>query len=112
MTPDVALDILNTIAFITLIGLLGAGLFGLARHIRLYWAAQMSVPILLKRDVALLSALAVIGLETMTLRVLGVGQLEGWVRVAYVAQADIILLWAIIYWVKIELFDVDSPSVI
>lgn len=110
LDPDVAIAVLNQLALVAFVTLLGAGLFGLLRRLRLYFAAEQPVPVIMKRDVALLGALALIGLEAMALRSLNL-VLDGWPRFVYVAQTDIILFAAVLYWVKIELFDIDDPEV-
>jgi hypothetical protein len=100
---------LNIVALVTFVGLIGAGLFGLLRRLALYATAEMAVPVLLKRDVVLLFALSVVGMEALGIRGLGI-VLDAWPRVAYVAQQDLVVILAVAYWVKVELRDVDDPS--
>ena len=110
---DLVIDVINQIVLFSFVALIGAGLFGLIRRLRLYFAAQEVVPVLLKRDVVLLGALALIGLEAFTLRALGivVADLEDGARLVYTLQSDIIIFLAVLYWVKVELLDVDDPGV-
>lgn len=112
LEPQSVQEALNVVALLIFVTLLGAGLFGLLRRLRLYFIAQESVPILMRRDIVLLGALALIGLESMGLRALGVAlQENSWERVVYSAQQDFILLSAVFYWVWVELFDIDDPEV-
>lgn len=108
--PRVVVDILNLATLGIFLVLLGAGLFGTVRRLRLYFAANEPIPVLLKRDIVLLTALATIGTEGLILRTLGIIP-DGWWRVLYVAQVDVILILAVFYWVKVELQDVDDPGV-
>ena len=110
LDPRLIVDVLNLVTLGVFLVLLGAGLFGTIRRLRLYFAAHEPIPVLLKRDIVLLTALATIGVEGLILRTLGIVP-EGWFRVLYVAQIDVILILAVFYWVKVELQDVDDPGV-
>lgn len=110
MDADKVLVVLNSFGLILFTVLLGSGVFGVLRRAILYRRAKETLPVLIRRDVVLLSALATIGLETLALRALGVTQLDGWPRVAFVLQSDIILISALVYWVKVELWDIDDPN--
>lgn len=106
-----AQDVLNVSTLITFVALLGSGLFGMARRLVLFARAEQPVPVLMKRDIALLSALAILGIEQLGLRALGINQMDDLERLIYSLQQDFIVLLALAYWVKVELFDVDDPNV-
>jgi hypothetical protein len=109
LDPEVVLRVLDTIALLLFIALLGAGLFALLRRLRLYFVAGIPVPTPLRSAIVLGVALAVIGLEALGLAVLG-AQPEDWALVAFRFQRDVIVLSAVFYWVKVELYDVDDPN--
>jgi hypothetical protein len=103
--------IVNAAALAVFLILLGATLFAMARRIHDYRTAGVPLPVILKRGFVLFAALTVIGVEAVTLRVLGVelsdGSLE---RLAFTIQYDLILLGALAYYAKTELFDIDDPD--
>lgn len=111
MDPISVLDAVNGVALLVFTALLGSGIFGMIRRLILYQRAAEAVPVILKRDLALLGALAFIGLESLLLRALNIGTLDGWTKVLFVSHWDVILIAALLYWVKVELFDIDNPNV-
>lgn len=106
------LPILNLTALFLLVALLGAGIYGMVRRFVLFRRAQKNIPSILRRDLMLFGALALVGLESLGLRALGVDLTEAdpFVRFLFVAHWDAILLAAFAYWVKVELLDVDDPD--
>lgn len=106
-----ALRVVNFVALILFLALVGAILFSMARRLRDYRIAKMPVPVLLKRGFGLIVALAVIGGEAAFLRVLGVDlSADPMLRLIYVTQSDVILLAALAYYAKVELSDMDDPD--
>lgn len=106
-----ATNLLNAVTLFVFTALLGSGLFGIIRRVILYKRAKTRVPVIMRRDLALLGSLAVIGLESMLLRALNV-DLSRFpeLRFFFVAHWDIILVIGLGYWVKVELWDVDDPD--
>lgn len=101
----------NAVASFVFLLLVGAILFAMIRRVRFYRAAGNPVPVLLKRGLALFGALVVIGGEGVMLRFLNIRLTEGSLeRLAFTIQADLILLGALLYYAKTELFDVDDPE--
>lgn len=109
ITAEQALAILNGISLLMFTALVGSGLFGILRRVILYRRAKALVPVIMRRDIALLGSLAIIGTESLVLRALNV-VFEGWARVGFIAHYNLILLVALGYWVKVELWDVDDPD--
>lgn len=113
MTTEIqaATEAINGIAGGVFLVLLGMVLFSMLRRVRDYRIAGLPVPVLLRRGIVLFAALAVMGGETVLLRILGItfapGSLE---RLIFIVQADIILLSALIYYAKTEMFDMDDEE--
>jgi hypothetical protein len=106
-----ATDLLNAVTLLVFTALLGSGLFGILRRVILYKRAKVRVPVIMRRDIALLGSLAVIGLESMMLRALNVDlSANPTLRFFFVAHWDLILVLGLGYWVKVELWDVDDPD--
>lgn len=110
MNPDLALAIINGIGLLTFTGLVGAVVALLVRRGYTYMVARQTLPVILRRDLVLFTALSVVGLESLLLRATGT-VLEGWARVFFVAHWDFVLVAALVYWVRVELNDIDNPSV-
>lgn len=111
--PEIALatGIINLIASIVFLVLLGAVVYSMLKRVRDYRLAGEPLPLLLKRGVVLFGALALIGGEAVVLRVLNVSMPMGSVeRLLFVLQADLILLGAMAYYAKVELVDLDDES--
>jgi hypothetical protein len=108
---QLATEVINAVTLLLFTALLGSGLFGILRRVILYKRAKVRVPVIMRRDIALLGSLALIGLESMLLRALNVDlQANPPLRLAFVAHWDIVLVLGLGYWVKIELWDVDDPD--
>ena len=106
-----ATELLNAVTLLVFTALLGSGLFGILRRVILYKRAKVRVPVIMRRDIALLGSLAVIGLESMMLRALNVNLTDNApLRFFFVAHWDLILVIGLGYWVKVELWDVDDPD--
>lgn len=106
-----ALGVVNFVALVIFLGLVGAILFSMARRLKDYHTAQLPVPVLLKRGFVLFFALALMGGEVIVLRALSINLLDDPVaRLLFTIQSDIILLGAFGYYAKAELFDVDDPN--
>jgi hypothetical protein len=114
MNHDIAIvliDIVNFVAAILFLGLLGAVLFSMARRLRLYKQAELPVPVILKRGFVLFAALALLGFETLLIRAIGIDLANNSVlRLAFIVQSDIIMIGAFAYYAKVELFDIDDPN--
>lgn len=104
-------DVLNVATLTLFVALLGSGLFGMIRRVILFQRASEAVPVLMKRDIGLLAGLAIVGLESLGLRALGITQMLDLERLLYTAQQDLAILIPLAYWVKVELWDVDDPNV-
>ena len=103
--------IVNWVALVIFLLLLGATLFSMARRMYDYRTAGVPFPVLLKRGFVLFAALGLIGAEAVALRALGIVLEEGSVeRLAFTVQYDLILLGALAYYTKTELFDIDDPN--
>jgi uncharacterized membrane protein YhaH (DUF805 family) len=106
-----ALTVVNFVAFVFFLALLGAILFSMARRLHDYRLAKLPVPVLLKRGFVLFAALAVMGGETAILRVLGISLADDPIlRLIFTLQSDVILFTGLGYYAKAELFDVDDPD--
>lgn len=111
MTIGTITAIVNGIALVIFLLLLGATLFSLARRVYDYRMAGLPLPVILKRGFVLFLALGIIGAEATALRVLGVHLEDGSVeRLFFTVQYDVILLSALAYYTKTELFDIDDPD--
>lgn len=103
--------VVNAVALVAFLVLLGACLFSMTRRILDYRRAQLPLPTVLKRGLVLFAALALIGGEAALLRAAGIvledGSLE---RLLFTVQSDLILLTALGYYTKAELFDLDDDS--
>lgn len=103
--------IVNGVALVVFLMLLGATLFSLGRRIKDYRTAGLPLPVILRRSFVLFAALAVIGAEAVAIRALDVALEEGSLeRLAFTVQYDLILLGALAYYTKTELFDIDDPD--
>lgn len=102
---------LNAVALLVFTALIGAGIFGMVRRIVLFHRAEKPIPLILKRDLGLFGALAIIGMESLILRAAGISLAEAdpFIRVVFAAHWDLILIVALAYWAKVELWDVDDP---
>jgi hypothetical protein len=113
MNPDITAltALLNALTLLVFTALLGAGLFGILRRVILYKRAKARVPVIMRRDIALLGSLGLIGLELLLLRAAGIDLMEFPVaRLVFVIQSNAILITGLGYWVKVELWDVDDPD--
>jgi len=110
-----ALDLMaavNFVALIVFLVLLGATLGSMFRRVFLYRKAEKALPVILKRGIILFGALAILGGEAALLRVGGIDLTSTpFLRLLYVVQADVILLGALGYYAKTDLFDIDNPEV-
>ena len=111
MTIATAISLVNGVALVIFLVLLGATVFSMLLRVRDYRRARAPLPVILKRGLVLFGALSIIGAEATALRVLGVTLPEGSIeRLTFTVQYDVILLGALAYYAKTELFDVDDPS--
>jgi hypothetical protein len=111
VTIQTITSIVNAAALGIFLLLLGATLFALIRRIHDYRLAGLPLPVILKRGFVLFGALAVIGAEAVAIRVLGVALPEGSIeRLAFTVQYDVLLIGALAYYAKTELFDIDDPD--
>jgi hypothetical protein len=112
VTPvEQATATVNFLGFVLFLGLVGATLFSMLRRIHLYRVADLPLPTLLKRGFVLFGSLALIGGEIALLRLVGVVFAEGSVeRLAFIIQSDAILIGALLYYTKAELFDLDDED--
>lgn len=110
----ISLAVLNVVNFIALLlfcVLIGAGLASQLRRYALYRRAEWPTPVFLKRGLVLFGALGILGGEAVLLRVLGIDIMQApFLRLLYVVQANIILLSALAYFDKTDLFDVNDPT--
>ncbi len=111
LDPDAVASTINAVALLLVTLLVGSGIFAMVRRGSIYRAAHKDIPVIMKRDVALLGALAFIAVEAGILRMLHPDPLVGWQRTFNVAVQSAIVVIALAYWVKVELFDVDDPDV-
>jgi len=106
-----ATDVVNGLAAVLFLLLVGAVVFSMLRRAVDYRRAELPLPVLLKRSLAVFLALIVLGGESVGLRTLGITLPEGSLeRLGFVAQADIILILALAYYAKAELFDLDDKE--
>lgn len=112
MTPvEQATAWVNLTAILLFLVLLGAIIISMVRRVRLYRTAALPIPVLLRALIVFFSALAVIGGEGVLIRALEIELPEGSVeRLAYIVQVDVILLGALAYFAKVELFDLDRED--
>lgn len=112
MTPvEQATVIVNGVAILLFFGLVGAILYSMTRRIVDYRAAKLPLPTLLKRGFVLFGALAFLGGEAALLRSLGITMDPGTPeRLVYILQTDFVLLGALLYYAKAELFDLDDED--
>ena len=107
------LAVINGIALVMFLMLLGAVLFSMVRRIRFYRVAQEPIPVLLKRGIGLFLAFTIVVAEGLVLRVLGIDLTDDGYelgRLLYTVQADAILVIGLGYYAKTELFDIDDPE--
>lgn len=106
------LEVVNFVALIAFLLLLGATLASMLRRVVLYRRAGRALPILLKRGIVLFGALTILGGEAAALRAAGIDLTASpFLRLLYVMQANVVLLGALGYYAKVDLFDVDDPEV-
>lgn len=105
-----AIEVVNAIGLASFLVLLGAVVFSMLQRLYLYKTAGLPLPVILKRGLVLFAALSVLGGETAVLRILGIqfGQ-DSIERLLFIIQANIILIGAMSYYAKVELFDMDDP---
>lgn len=110
--PDAIVAVLNPVALLSALAIIIVGLMSLVRHLLLYVRTSTPIDVLLKRDIVLFSGLAILGLESVILRALGVtpGDLTGWPRLLYAVQADLVILISLTYWAWVELRDVQDAK--
>lgn len=106
------MNYINLVALLCFVLCIGAGIFGMVRRVILFQRAEERVPVILRRDLGLFVALSVIGLESLGIRALGINlaEMPDLVRLLFAVHWDIILISALLYWVKVELWDVDDPD--
>jgi hypothetical protein len=81
------------------------------RRMLLYVRANKPIPILLRRGIVLFSAFSIVVGESVILRATGIMLAEGSLeRFLFILQADILILIAMGYYAKAELFDIDNPD--
>jgi hypothetical protein len=106
-----AIHIVNAVSLVIFLLLLGATLFSMVGRVLDYRRAKLPLPVLLKRGIVLFVALVLIGGETAVLRALGVTLGEASIeRLIFITQANAILLIALGYYAKVELFDLDDED--
>jgi hypothetical protein len=110
MDPSQIVVLVNGIGLILFTVLVGAILGLLVRRAQFYALARKTIPVILRRDLILFGALSIVGVETLLVRAAGV-VFESWTRLAFVLHWDIILIGALIYWISVELNDIDDPEV-
>jgi hypothetical protein len=111
MSVALLIDFVNITAFIIFLVLVGAIIFSMVRRLVIYRTAELPVPTLLKRGFVLFGALALLGFEAAILRIFGGDLLnDEVVHLAYIVQSDIVMLGALGYYAKAEIFDVDDPD--
>lgn len=103
--------VVNIVASILSLGLIGAILFSMLRRVIAYRKAEQGVPTLLKSGISLFLALSIIAVQTIVIRLLSItlppDSLE---RLVYITETDVIVIGALVYYAKAELFDVDDPD--
>ncbi len=106
-----ATNVLNIVAATTFFTLAGATLFSMLRRVHLYRQAKLPLPALLRALIVLFASLVVVGGTGAVLRALGVQMEPGTIeRFAYTAFVDAVLLSALLYYTKVELFDLDDED--
>jgi hypothetical protein len=109
---DTLTALVTSVGFIVFLVLLVLGVGAMIRRILLYVRTGHRVPIILRRDFGLFLAFLWVFGSTALLRFLGITLEEGSIeRLLFILQQNIVGLIALGYWVKVELFDVDDPSV-
>lgn len=105
------LAVVNFVALVIFLILLGATLASMGRRVYLFRQAGKALPIILKRGLVLFGALTILGGETALLRAAGIDLTETpFLRLLYTVQANIVLLGALAYYAKTDLFDLDDPK--
>lgn len=111
MTPiELVTAVVNFVALLLFVGLVSATLGSMLRRALLFRRAHKPIGVILRRGLALYTALTIVMLETFVLRVLGV-ELDEVTRLIFIVQADAILFAGLGYYAKVELFDIDDPKV-
>lgn len=100
----------NFLALLVFVGLISATLASMLRRVALFRRAGTPIGVILKRGIALYTALAIVVIETMILRVLGI-ELDEVGRLLFITQADTVLLIGLGYYAKVELLDIDDPKI-
>jgi hypothetical protein len=109
--PSAAFQIVNLVSGVLFLLLAGVVLFSMMRRIRDYRRAREALPVLLKRGFVLFTALALIGGETLVIRAWGINLMDyPFARLIYSIQTNVVLLIALGYYAKAELFDIDDPD--
>jgi hypothetical protein len=109
---DTLTAIVTTGGFLIFLVLLGLGVGAMIRRILLYVQTGHRVPIILRRDFGLFLALSWVFGGAALLRFLNIVLEPGSVeRLLFIVQQYLVGLIALGYWVKVELFDVDDPTV-
>ena len=112
IATDILLPIVNFVALVAFLVLIGAILASMVRRVVLYRRAGETLPIILKRGIVLFGALAILGGEAAILRVLGIDLTTSpFIRLLYTVQANVVLLTALAYYAKTDVFDIDDPRV-
>jgi hypothetical protein len=108
--PDL-ISAVNAAALVVFVALSGATVFAMLLRFVRFRRAGVPVPALLKRGLVLIGAFLIIGFDVVALRAYGIILAEDSVeRLVFIIQYDVIILTALGYYTKVELFDVDDPD--
>ena len=111
MTIHDLITLVNAVALMVFVGLSGATVFAMLLRLVAYRRASQPIPALLKRGLVLIGAFLVIGAEVVLLRAYDITLAEDSLeRLAFIVQYDLIILSALGYYTKVEIFDVDDPE--
>ena len=103
--------LVNNVALIVFVALSGATVITMVMRLVAFRRAGMAVPALLKRGLVLVGAFLIIGFEVSFLRATGIVFPEGSIeRLVFIIQYDVIVLTALGYYTKVEIFDIDDPG--
>ena len=103
--------LVNNIALMVFVALSGATVLTMVARLVAFRRAGMAVPALLKRGLVLVGAFLIIGFEVSFLRAYGIVFAENSIeRLVFIIQYDAIILTALAYYTKVEIFDVDDPD--
>lgn len=107
-----AIAIVNNVSLAIMLALMGAAIASMVRRALDYIRIGEPMPVILKRGFVLLGVFMVLGIETAILRAAGVTLEEDSIeRLAFILQSNALFIFALGYYTKTEVFDLDDPDV-